>query len=146
MCVYVNNTTNIYLSSASVIKQNTAFIILHYVQLILLVAKYIKTTPLRNVVDDSCFEVSSKLSIQDRDTTILSFFQTKSRGSIKPKHLFTSVKLFFFANLIRLWWGCTSISQILALDYCWKNVHIFEEANQTESSTRHNGQYCERCY
>ena len=62
----------------------------------LLVANYINTTPLRNVVDDSCFEASSKLSVQDRDTTILSFFQTKSRGSIKPKHLFFSHLLNFF--------------------------------------------------
>ena len=59
----------------------------------LLVANYIKTTPLRDVVDDSCFEMS-KLSVRDRDTTILVFFQKKNRGDIKPKLLLKSVKRF----------------------------------------------------
>ena len=43
----------------------------------LLVANYIKTTLLRDVVVDSCFKVSSKLSVQDKHTTILSFFSKK---------------------------------------------------------------------
>ena len=105
VCVYVYNSTNIYLSSASVIQQNTAFIILHYVQLILLVAKYIKTTPLRNVVDDSCFEVSSKLSLSKIETQLFSLFfkQNHLEEALNQSIvLFTSAKLFF----LRIWFVC----------------------------------------